>query len=246
LLLPHIEECVGSHEKCACSPPNQVCESGIDFAWTARFEGLNLNPESASRSLQFLQLLSCLRIVWIYDDGDKRDVWHQLMKQLQSLCFHGDGEQANSRCIAAWAIEGRHRTGLHWIVPHDEDDRDRRSRGLRRRYGRASSDQNDYSYAPIHQLKRLLRKSIVLSLRPTILDCDVATLDVAGFSQPLFDCFDKAAYGAGETLPRMPMTGIAGCCARAASGHAAAPAMSAMISRRLMSRMALRSLPWRP
>jgi hypothetical protein len=39
----------------------------------------------------------------------------------------------------------------------------------------------------------------------------------------------------------MPMTGIAGCCARAASGHAVgAVAMSAMNSRRLMSSMALR------
>jgi hypothetical protein len=33
-------------------------------------------------------------------------------------------------------------------------------------------------------------------------------------------------------LRRKPITGIAGCCARAASGHAAAPPMSAMNSRR--------------
>jgi len=36
-----------------------------------------------------------------------------------------------------------------------------------------------------------------------------------------------------DTLPRNPTTGIAGCCARAASGHAAAaPPRSAMNSRR--------------
>src|SRR5262249_16416859 len=57
---------------------------------------------------------------------------------------------------------------------------------------RTSSDQNDRSYAAIHQLSRLLRKSIVLSLRPAVFECDVATLDVAGFSQALLDCFNKA------------------------------------------------------
>jgi len=39
---------------------------------------------------------------------------------------------------------------------------------------------------------------------------------------------------AGDALPSNPTTGIAGCCARAASGHAAAPPSSVMNSRRLM------------
>jgi hypothetical protein len=38
----------------------------------------------------------------------------------------------------------------------------------------------------------------------------------------------------GEALLRNPITGTAGCCARAASGHAAAPPSSVMNSRRLM------------
>ena len=32
----------------------------------------------------------------------------------------------------------------------------------------------------------------------------------------------KGAYGSDDVLLRYPITGIAGCCARAASGHAAA------------------------
>ena len=39
----------------------------------------------------------------------------------------------------------------------------------------------------------------------------------------------------GDRVLRNPITGIAGCCARAASGHAAAaPPKSVMNSRRLM------------
>jgi len=37
--------------------------------------------------------------------------------------------------------------------------------------------------------------------------------------------------GAGDLTSRNPITGIAGCCACAASGHAAAPLNSAMKSR---------------
>jgi hypothetical protein len=38
----------------------------------------------------------------------------------------------------------------------------------------------------------------------------------------------------GDLESRYPITGIVGCCARAASGHAAAPPSSVMNSRRLM------------
>src|SRR5262245_6620066 len=44
------------------------------------------------------------------------------------------------------------------------------------------------------------------------------------------------AFGSGEPAPSRPTTGIVGCCARAASGHAtAAPPSSVMKSRRLMA-----------
>ena len=45
----------------------------------------------------------------------------------------------------------------------------------------------------------------------------------------------KTTNGSGELLFRNPITGIAGCCARAASGHAAtAPPRRVMNSRRLI------------
>src|SRR3954471_15797682 len=50
----------------------------------------------------------------------------------------------------------------------------------------------------------------------------------------------------GEVLPRNPTTGIADCCARTVSGHAAAPPSSVMNSRRLMPIMGFdlsRALP---
>src|SRR5438128_6999610 len=50
----------------------------------------------------------------------------------------------------------------------------------------------------------------------------------------------RPAHRSGDALPRKPITGIAGCCARTASGHAAAaPPSSVMNLRRLMQGMAV-------
>ena len=46
----------------------------------------------------------------------------------------------------------------------------------------------------------------------------------------------RCSVPSGDVLRRNPITGIAGCCARAASGHAAAPPKSAINSRRLIMR----------
>src|SRR5262249_43517890 len=46
--------------------------------------------------------------------------------------------------------------------------------------------------------------------------------------------FSMGRYPSSDVLLRNPITGIAGCCARAASGHTAAPATSVMNSRRLI------------
>jgi hypothetical protein len=55
------------------------------------------------------------------------------------------------------------------------------------------------------------------------------TSRIAGLIQPWQNARRRSAHRSGESLPRKPTTGIAGCCARAASGHAAiAPPRSVM------------------
>src|SRR5262249_3020619 len=88
----------------------------------------------------------------------------------------------------------------------------------------------------VDQIRRQRRQPIVVPFRPAVFDRDLASLVYAGFAQALAD-------GSGGPWRRNPITGIAGCCARAAPGQsiegaAAAPASSDMNSRRLMSTMA--------
>src|SRR5262245_20735573 len=54
--------------------------------------------------------------------------------------------------------------------------------------------------------------------------------------RPRWNARSRSPKVSNEALLRNPITGIAGCCARAASGHAAAPPSSVMNSRRLITR----------
>ena len=60
-------------------------------------------------------------------------------------------------------------------------------------------------------------------------------LDVVGYLQALSHASQPHILDSGDPGLRNPITGIAGCCARAANGHAAAPPISVMNSRRRIS-----------
>src|SRR6516225_9004922 len=62
-------------------------------------------------------------------------------------------------------------------------------------------------------------------------------------ARPRRNAATRSIEALADVLLRNPTTGIAACCARAASGHAAAPPSSVMNSRRLLSNMEL-PVPW--
>ena len=100
---------------------------------------------------------------------------------------------------------------------HDRDDRCR----LLCREDRGSRRDDDIDLEP-DELGRDLGEALAASLRPAILDRDGAALDPAEFAQPLHKSGEVHGLQAeGVPAPRNPMVGsFAGCCARAASGHA--------------------------
>ena len=73
----------------------------------------------------------------------------------------------------------------------------------------------------------------ILALRPAVFDRHVLALDIAGFLEALAERDDDGlAVASADWELRNPITGTAGCCARATTGHAAAPPSPAMNSRR--------------
>ena len=79
------------------------------------------------------------------------------------------------------------------------------------------------------------RQPVGLAIGPAVFDRHVLAFDITGLTKPLAKCIGEVGKSAAVCPLRNPITGIAGCCARAASGHAAAaPPSSVMNERRFI------------
>jgi hypothetical protein len=74
-------------------------------------------------------------------------------------------------------------------------------------------------------------QELALPVRPAEFDLHVLTHDITIFGEPLTESFHIFCVCSRGPSPD-PITGIAGCCARATTGHAAALPSAAMNSRR--------------
>jgi hypothetical protein len=77
----------------------------------------------------------------------------------------------------------RDKSKLDRVAAGEKDDRNRDGRRLSRQCRRKSIDGRNHSHLTVNQIGRKSRQSIVLTLCPSIFDCDILPLDVAGFSQ---------------------------------------------------------------
>src|ERR1700730_9817728 len=69
------------------------------------------------------------------------------------------------------------------VVAHHEDDWDRRCRRLGRECRNSAAARDNDGYRTASQVCRQCRESIILTPRPSILNRDVAPLDVADFAE---------------------------------------------------------------
>jgi hypothetical protein len=91
----------------------------------------------------------------------------------------------------------------------------------------------DHGHATVGEISHDRRQAVELALQPLVLDHHVLAFDVAGFVEALTECSVQVRGGlARPAIETKPTTGNTACCARAASGHAAAPPKSVMKSRR--------------
>ena len=157
------------------------------------------------------------------------------LQQPKSLCCQVGVEEAHSRYVAAGPLElvdqakprpgrcrSRTRSGSSWS----------RFLAAMRRIDAARRD--DHGHPPPHEIGRHGRQAVGADLRPSdIRSSRFGPRQSRPPSDPV-GIRPERAHRSGDSPCRNPITGIAGCCARAASGHAAAPPSSVMNSRRLM------------
>ena len=122
------------------------------------------------------------------------------------------------------------------MIHGGEDGWDRCRRGLSGECrGRSACGEKDI-YMKINKLSRQRSQSVIMPFGPTECDCQVLPSTNPDSLRPCRKAATTPEDSLGDRLLRNPITRIAACCARAASGHAAAPPMILMKSRRLMGR----------
>jgi hypothetical protein len=143
-------------------------------------------------------------------------------------------QEAHAGEVAAGPVETGDKAQLDRIGASKEDDWN----GCGCRLGRHGRGSAAYCYdngdLAANKLGRKRWQPFVLILRPAILERHILSLDVASILQACRIAATRKASGFDDPLPRNPTTGIVGCCAHAADGHAAAPPISVMNSRRLI------------
>ena len=91
------------------------------------------------------------------------------MEKSQPLRIQFTGKKIDASCVAPGAAKAGDKTEPDWVF----------GRG-----GSAARYRND-THLPLHQISRQLGQPVILTIRPTILDCDVLTLEVASFTKTL-------------------------------------------------------------
>src|SRR5262249_49182592 len=125
------------------------------------------------------------------------EIRNNLAQEFESLTNEISVLDRESRDVPAWVSQTRDDTGAKWVRCRREDDRDDRCRPLgRENYWGCICDNNiDFKS---DELDREIGGPIRASLRPSILDDEVATLDPAEFPQSLQKSSDPTALGCGH------------------------------------------------
>jgi hypothetical protein len=130
------------------------------------------------------------------------------VEQLQLLGYQSAAEESHPRDIAPRPDEAGYEPEIHRVIAGREDDRYRRGAVL------AASAEGLFA-------------AITATFTP-----QRSLLPSGPWRNAVTCCVESASH----VLRRNPITGIAGCCARAASGHATAAAPSSVMnSRRCIS-----------
>jgi hypothetical protein len=100
---------------------------------------------------------------------------------------------------------------------------------------REATDAGQHGHPLVDQFHGQPWQPVIVAMRPAIFDGNVLAFDEPQSPKPCRNAARRCMESAGDRALMKPITGIAPCCARAASGHAtAAPPISVMNSRRLM------------
>jgi hypothetical protein len=214
---------------------HQTGEGRVEIVLCCRIGDNERAPECIRRRLRKLHVGFRIRIVWINQHADHGRFWNRFTQKLETLGHELVDQKSHARHVSARPIEAVDESKLDWIRPKRENNRNcsRCSLGCHCRRGCIRHDQVDLS---ADQFGRQDRQPIIAALGKSKVECHVLTLDKKPDSfNPCRIAESCVVSDCGVCMLSTPTTGVAPCCARAASGQAAtAPPTSDMNLRRFI------------
>jgi len=124
----------------------------------------------------------------IHENGNSRDPREGVFEELEllpvDLQSSGGGEPGD---VSARSGQVGHQTGAYGIVRQDHDDRDRPGGVPGRDHGRRGSRRDDIN-PQTHEVRRQVRKTVVVRIGKAILDDDILSLDPPQVTQAAHEC----------------------------------------------------------
>src|SRR5438132_7799965 len=151
-----------------------------------------MQAKLAERALELCELELCGGIRGIEDDSDALNPGHQFAKQLDLFAGQIERQVGNPGDVPAGAAEAADDARAYRVGNANEHDRNRRGSTLRRERGGRGPRQDDIDLA----LDKRGNDAGVLFervLRPTMLDREIAALDIAEVAHAVAKCVDEVS-----------------------------------------------------
>src|SRR5579863_9539862 len=145
---------------------------------------------------------------------------NKLAQKIEPLRCQLAGKNRYASDISARSVETCDEPETNRIIAAHHNDRNCTGRRLSRRDRRTIRE--NHRHPAIYQVAGECWQAIITIVSPAVLYCNVSTLQIPGLFRPCLKAAAIDAYPSADALLRKPITGIAGCCERAASGHATA------------------------
>src|SRR5262249_42639 len=122
-----------------------------------------------------------VRIIWVHEKANDASLRHDFLKQLHSFGDRGGTEYGDTSGITARSVKARYQAFPDRVAIRGEYDRNCVGCILDDLRTRFAPKCGDYSDLSGYQIGSQLTQSIILTMRPTVLDRDVFTFDKALF-----------------------------------------------------------------
>ena len=197
----------------------------------------DIKPQAVGTLLKLFKSHPRERIIRIVQDGYMAGPGQNIPDQFEILRTQFRRGGRNAGDIAARPREAGYQSGCNRIARGRHDNRNFAGGFSRRGYRGRQRGDDDVDLAA-NEFRRQVRKAIDLTFCRASLELYVSAIKIAEIAKR----FTNGPMCSVSVKIRMPMRGIF-CCARAASGHAAAPPSSVMNSRRSIIRSPRRHGP---